>query len=94
LKKGKAQAREKFHQHAQLATAERIIAAAKAQSAYYLAREPDKRPWAQTWLNQRRYQDDVESDPAPNAPTRKLTRMEQILRDMAEKDEKSEGQSA
>lgn len=62
-KRDKAEAKTTFRKHAgSLEQKDRIIAAVRAQAAMYLAREPEHRPHASTWLNKERY-NDVEEDP-------------------------------
>lgn len=62
-KRDKAEANKTFRKHAgSLEQKDRIVAAVRSQSAMYLAREPEHRPHASTWLNKERY-DDVEADP-------------------------------
>ena len=55
-----------------------VLDAVIAQSAYYLAREPDKRPYMATWLNQERWRDELGADPAQTIPLQK-TRLQRIM---------------
>ena len=55
-----------------------VLDAVIAQSAYYLAREPDKRPYMSTWLNQQRWKDELGADPAQTIPLQK-TRLQRIM---------------
>ena len=55
-----------------------VLDAVIAQSAYYLAREPDKRPYMATWLNQERWRDELGADPPARVPAQK-TRLERIM---------------
>ena len=60
------------------ATLQSVLDAVIAQSAYYLAREPDKRPYMSTWLNQQRWKDELGADPAQTIPLQK-TRLQRIM---------------
>jgi uncharacterized protein YdaU (DUF1376 family) len=56
LKKGKLEARKAFGKHATSeAKKNRILEAVKAQAPEMLSRPPDKRKWAQGWLNALRF---------------------------------------
>lgn len=57
----KADARKLFGRHAvSVQEKNRIVGAVKAQAPLYFARDPEHRPHAATWLNKKRYNDEIE----------------------------------
>lgn len=63
-KRDKAEALKAFKKHATCeAVKAKIVVAVIAQAPSYLSRDPEHRPHASTWLNKKRYEDDVDDIP-------------------------------
>jgi hypothetical protein len=69
-KEDKAEAIKAFKKHAtSVALKDKIIAAVKEQGAMYMDREVKLRPLGATWLNKRRYEDEIHASPARVVPS-------------------------
>ncbi|MGA2713299.1 MAG: hypothetical protein ABSG41_09335 [Bryobacteraceae bacterium] len=67
--KAKQESKAAFAKHVTAPLFERVLAAVRAQKREMLEREPQKRPYAATWLNGRRWEDElIEPGAKPATP--------------------------
>lgn len=84
-RKGKGAARRAWDKAVRIATPETIMGGLEANMADLKAREPQYQPHPATWLNQERWEDEPDEQPAANVGMPDYRGSEQTVREIQEK---------